>query len=26
MVKGTVQKEIQKEVNRILTKAIKDVE
>ena len=25
MVKGTVQKEIQKEVNRILTKAIKDV-
>tara|TARA_B100000579_G_C22133315_1_gene533023 strand:+ start:42 stop:494 length:453 start_codon:yes stop_codon:yes gene_type:complete len=26
MVKGTVQKEIQKEVSRILTKAIKDVE
>ena len=26
MVKGNVQKEIQKEVNRILTKAIKDVE
>ena len=26
MVKGTVQKEIQKEVNRILTKAIKDID